>query len=205
MNVNLYLAFVVAAALLIAIPGPNIMLIVSNSLGQGRRLGFFTVVGTSVAMLIQLGIAVAGLTTAMLLMSEWFEWLRWVGVAYLVYLGWRQFSGHKVRAASAVSRARPRLGFWQGFFVSLTNPKTMLFFAAFLPQFADARLPMMSQLILLAATFWCMAVFIDGTYMLLASRLQPLLESADGGKLRGRVSGLLLIAAGLGLALVRRQ
>lgn len=205
MNVNMYIAFVAAAGLLIAVPGPNIMLIVSNSLSQGKRLGFYTVVGTSVAMLIQLGIAVAGLTTAMRFMSAWFEGLRWLGVAYLLYLGWRQWTGKDQNSESAARPASSKLGFWQGFLVSLTNPKTMLFFAAFLPQFADTSLPLQNQLILLAATFWCMAIVIDSSYMLLAGQLKPLLDKADSATLRGRISGVFLFAAGIGLALIRRQ
>ena len=203
MNISLYIAFIVAAGLLIAIPGPNIMLIVSNSLSHGRRAGLFTVFGTSAAMLLQLGIAVAGLTTLMLFMAEWFEWLRWIGVAYLFYLGWRQWTGTNGAAAKPVGRAT--LGLWQGFLVSLTNPKTMLFFAAFLPQFTDSSLPLAKQLYVLAATFWSMAIVIDTSYMLLASRLKPVLESKGSATLRGRLSGLLLCAAGIGLALVRRQ
>jgi len=205
MNFNLYIAFVAAAGVLIAVPGPNVMLIVSNSLSQGKRLGLYTVLGTSVAMLIQLAIAVAGLTTAMMFMSAWFEWLRWIGVAYLLYLGWRQWTGRDTNSRSMTSSASSRLGFWQGFFVSLTNPKTMLFFAAFLPQFADASLPMAHQLIILAATFWCMAIIIDSSYMWLASRLKPVWDDDKKAKLRGRITGFILFAAGAGLALVGRQ
>lgn len=117
MNISLYIAFFAAAGLLISVPGPNIMLIVSNSLEQGKRLGFYTVLGTSLAMLIQLVIAVAGLTTAMLLMSAWFEWLRWIGVGYLLYLGCRNWIGFADDGGQAKSPASARLGFWQGFFV----------------------------------------------------------------------------------------
>ena len=204
MSTNLYFAFIAAAGLLIAVPGPNIMLIVSNSLGHGKRLGIYTVLGTSVAMLLQLAIAVAGLTTAMLFMSAWFEWLRWLGVAYLLYLGYKQWTGPANSVRKAQSPVSARLGFWQGFLVSLMNPKTMLFFAAFLPQFADASLPVTNQLIFLASTFWCMAIVIDSGYLLLASRLKPLLDTENGIKLRGRITGFFLLAGGVSLAFVRR-
>jgi len=204
MNINLYFAFIAAAALLIAIPGPNIMLIVSNSLNHGKRLGIYTVLGTSVAMLVQLAIAVAGLTTAMLFLSTWFEWLRWLGVAYLLYLGYRQWTGAAASFRKSQAPADARLGFWQGFLVSLLNPKTMLFFAAFLPQFADSGSPITRQLILLASTFWCMAIVIDSGYLLLASRIKPLLDTEKRARLRGRITGLFLVAGGAGLALVRR-
>ena len=205
MNISLYIAFFTAAGLLISVPGPNIMLIVSNSLEQGKRLGFYTVLGTSLAILIQLVIAVAGLTTAMLLMSAWFAWLRWIGVGYLLYLGCRNWIGLADDAGQAKPLASAKHGFWQGFLVALTNPKTMLFFAAFLPQFADTSLPITQQLIFLATTFWCMAVVIDSGYMLLASRLKPLLDGEKSAKLRGRITGFFLLAAGAGLALFRRN
>lgn len=204
MNASLYLAFIAAAGLLIAVPGPNIMLIVSNSLSYGKRLGIYTVLGTSVAMLVQLAIAVAGLTTAMLFLSTWFEWLRWLGVAYLLYLGYRQWTGAAASFRKSQAPADARLGFWQGFLVSLLNPKTMLFFAAFLPQFADSGSPITRQLILLASTFWCMAIVIDSGYLLLASRIKPLLDTEKRARLRGRITGLFLVAGGAGLALVRR-
>ena len=184
MNISLYLAFMAAAGLLIAIPGPNILLIVSNSLSQGKRLGFYTVLGTSTAMLIQLIVAVAGLTAAMGFLSSGFEWFRWLGVAYLLYLGWRHWAGQDGNSAQSSAGARVKLGFWQGFLVSLTNPKTMLFFAAFFPQFADSSLPMPRQLIILAASFWCMAIVIDSGYMLLASRMKPLLDNPKSATLR---------------------
>ena len=205
MNISLYLAFIAAAGLLIAIPGPNILLIVSNSLSQGKRLGFYTVLGTSTAMVIQLMVAVTGLTAAMGFLSSGFEWFRWLGVAYLLYLGWRHWMGQADNSAPSSAAARVKLGFWQGFLVSLTNPKTMLFFAAFFPQFADSSLPMTRQLIILAVSFWCMAMVIDSGYMLVASRMKPLLENPKSAKLTGRVSGSFVIAAALGLALVRRQ
>jgi homoserine/homoserine lactone efflux protein len=204
MNASLYLAFIAAAGLLIAVPGPNIMLIVSNSLSYGKRLGIYTVLGTSVAMLVQLAIAVAGLTTAMLFLSTWFEWLRWLGVAYLLYLGYRQWTGTAASFRKSQAPADAWLGFWQGFLVSLLNPKTMLFFAAFLPQFADSGSPITRQLILLASTFWCMAIVIDSGYLLLASRIKPLLDTEKRARLRGRITGLFLVAGGAGLALVRR-
>lgn len=81
----------------------------------------------------------------------------------------------------------------------------MLFFAAFLPQFADTSLPITQQLIFLAITFWCMAVVVDSGYMLLASRLKPLLAGEKSAKLRGRITGFFLLAAGAGLALIRRH
>lgn len=199
MNANLYFAFIAAAFVLIAVPGPSILVILSNSLARGKRLGFYTVLGTSLAMAIQLLVAVGGLATTMIVLSEWLSWLRWLGIAYLVYLGVRHW-----REPDRPETDATNIGFWQGFVVSLTNPQTMLFFAAFLPQFVDPLFPVTKQLTLLAVTFWGMALVIDITYALGADRLRPYLEGPRSRTIRGRIIGTLLLGAALALALVRR-
>jgi homoserine/homoserine lactone efflux protein len=92
MSLTLYFTFMAAAVVLILIPGPNVALIVANSVAYGRRYGLLTVAGTSSAMFIQLALTVFGMTTLLSVIAGWFEWLRWIGVTYLVYLGvkaWR--------------------------------------------------------------------------------------------------------------------
>ncbi len=92
MSLGLYLAFVAATVALIALPGPNVALIVANSVAYGRRFGLVTVAGTSAAMVPQLVLTVLGMTGVLTLAGHLFEWVRWIGVAYLVYLGiqaWR--------------------------------------------------------------------------------------------------------------------
>ena len=92
MGWDLYLAFIAASVVLVIIPGPNVTLIVANSLAYGARSALVTVAGTSIAQAVQLAVTVLGMSWLVLLMAGWFEWLRWLGVAYLVYLGvghWR--------------------------------------------------------------------------------------------------------------------
>lgn len=192
---------------LIAIPGPNVMLITSHALASGPRAGLWTVAGTGAAQVCQLLITALGLTSLLLVLSGAFEALRWAGVAYLVYLGLRQF-----RAAPDGSHPMARRGrslFWQGFWVSWANPKTLLFFAAFFPQFIDPALPAGPQLVLLCITFQTIAILIDGGYALLAGRigrrLRNGLGSERGTRLRNRLTGGLLLGAGLGLALIKRE
>src|ERR687890_1160482 len=89
---ELFFAFVLAVTILMLIPGPNVALIIANSVAYGARYGLLTVAGTSSAMLIQLSITAFGMTELLGMLGSWFEWLRWIGVAYLVYLGigqWR--------------------------------------------------------------------------------------------------------------------
>lgn len=131
MPLDLYLAFVAACVVLIVIPGPNVALIVANSVAHGARYGLMTVAGTASAMVLQLALVVLGASALLGLLASLFDWLRWLGVAYLLWLGVRTW-----RAASADLSgiaAEPRSAaaiFARGFLVSLTNPKTLLFYAA---------------------------------------------------------------------------
>lgn len=199
----LYLAFVAASAALIAVPGPNVAVIVANSVKYGTRHGLLTVAGTSSAMVIQLGLTVAGLSGLLALAAQGFEVLRWAGVFYLVYLG---ISAWRAPAADLASiRADPRSGrqvFVRGFLVSLTNPKTLLFYAAFLPQFVSGGEARNGQLLVLAATFLILAVILDSGWALVASRARNLAGGA--GLMLNRLTGGILLAAAAGLAIARR-
>jgi len=204
MALELYLGFVLAVAILILIPGPNVALIVANSIAFGPRQGLATVAGSSSAMVLQLGLTVAGMTTVMAVMADWFETLRWLGVAYLFYLGVRAWRAPPTDLSQTAPSAAPdwRRLFGRGFLVSLTNPKTLLFYGAFLPQFIDPQQPMMAQLLLLSVTFLAVAIVLDGAWALLAGRMRGALSVR--GALRNRLTGGLLIGAGVGLALARK-
>jgi threonine/homoserine/homoserine lactone efflux protein len=204
MNWDLYFAFVAATALLMLIPGPNVALIVANSVAQGTRIGLLTVLGTSCAMVPQLALTLLGMSTALSVLAHWFEWLRWIGVVYLVYLGVKEWRAQPIDLSRvAASPTSARGVFARGFLVSLTNPKTLLFYGAFFPQFVDVERETGSQLLLLAVTFLGLAAILDSSWAILAGRARPFL--AVRGRLRNRVSGALLIGAGLGLALARKK
>ncbi|HMI96427.1 MAG TPA: LysE family translocator [Micropepsaceae bacterium] len=199
----LYLAFLVATTLLLAIPGPNVALIVSTSIAYGRRHGLVTVGGTSSAMALQLGLTIAGLTAVLTISAALFGWLRWAGVIYLCYLAFRALLAPAADPA-AKSRVPKSLAatYLRGFLVSLANPKTLLFFGAFLPQFVSPTAPLLPQLLLLASSFLVLAILFDSTWAVLASRLGSVL--AAQGRLRHWLEGALLLGAGLGLALARK-
>jgi homoserine/homoserine lactone efflux protein len=203
MPLDLYLAFVLACVVLIVIPGPNVALIVANSVAHGGRFGLLTVAGTSSAVVVHLTLTVLGASVVLNVLAASFDWLRWLGVAYLVWLGigaWRA-------PAADLSRVGPqprsaRLIFARGFAVGLTNPKTLLFYGAFLPQFITPGPTASDQLLLLAVTFLGIAIVLDSVWALLADRLRALLVARV--RLRNRLTGGLLVGAGLGLALARR-
>lgn len=205
MGWELYLAFIAASVVLVVIPGPNVTLIVANSLAYGARSALVTVAGTSMAQAVQLAVTVLGMSSLVLLMAGWFEWLRWLGVAYLLYLGvqhWR--AGTDDGNGQAAAKASWRSLFGRGFLVATTNPKTLLFYAAFLPQFIDPLLPPTPQLVLLSITFLVVATLLDGSYALLGGRVRQVMRGPRFTRIRNRVTGSLLITAGVGLALARR-
>jgi homoserine/homoserine lactone efflux protein len=203
MSMNLYLAFVAASLALALMPGPNVAVIISNSVAYGPRYGLLTVTGTSSAMIPQLLVVTLGLAGVLEFMSHWFEVLRWIGVAYLLYLGIEALRAPaaNLAAMSALPKS-PRAIYTKGLLVSLTNPKTLLFFGAFLPQFVDPKSDAVSQLALLSLTFIILCSMVDMTWALAAGRARPLLIRA--GRWTNRITGGVLITAAAALALARK-
>jgi len=204
MNMTLYFAFIAATTALILLPGPNIMMIVSNSIAYGPKRGLATVAGTSAAMAVFLSLTTLGMNSLVLAASDWFEWLRWGGAAYLIYLGVQQFRAPPVTESAAGPPMALSRAFAQGFIVSATNPKVLLFYAAFLPQFVDPAVPVLPQMLLLSVTFLVIAAGLDSGFALAAGRLRGIFANPRLGKLQNRLTGLLLISAGLWLAFIRR-
>jgi homoserine/homoserine lactone efflux protein len=204
MPLDLLLAFAAASVILIVIPGPNVALIVANSVAHGARYGLMTVAGTASAMVLQLALVVLGASALLGTLADVFEWLRWLGVAYLLWLGVRTWRAASADLSGIKAERRSMISIYvRGFLVSLTNPKTLLFYAAFLPQFVStAAGDATRQLLLLAGTFLLIAVLLDGAWAMLASRLRALLQAR--AKLRNRITGGLLVGAGVGLALARK-
>jgi len=207
MNVSLYIAFLIAAAALILLPGSTVMIVTSKSLRHGVNSGLIAVAGSTFAAAIQLMVVVAGLASVVVFVSSWFEWIRWVGVAYLLYLGvraWMDSIGDQNGTAKASLSTSGHRDFADGFLVTLTNPKTLLFHGAFLPQFVDPTIPALPQLLALASGFLVVAAILDSCWALLAARLGKFLSGNRSRKLIDRMSGSLLIGAGTTLALIRR-
>jgi threonine/homoserine/homoserine lactone efflux protein len=204
MHLELYLGFVLATTILILIPGPNVSLIVANAIAYGTRYGLLTVAGTSSAIVLQLALTALGLTATLGVLAGWFEWIRWIGVAYLLYLGFRQWMAAPVDLTRTPPQPRSfRAIALRGFLISLTNPKTLLFYGAFFPQFLAPDAPVGPQVALLSLTFFVIAAGLDCGWALLAGRVRSVL--AIRGRLRNRLSGGFLMGAGIGLALAHRR
>lgn len=202
MLTTLFIPFVLATIVLGLIPGPNVALTVANSLAHGARYGLLTVAGTSSAMVPQLILTILGMSTLITLLADGFDILRWLGVAYLLYLGIRQWRAPAQDLAHM--RARPKSVkeiYGRGFFVSLTNPKTILFYGAFFPQFITPGADTTTQLIVLSCAFLVVITMIDCLWALLAGYARRYLPGDSSWA--NRISGTFLIMAALLLALIR--
>jgi homoserine/homoserine lactone efflux protein len=192
-ELNHLLTFVLISAVFIVSPGPNVIVIISTSLQAGKKRGLQTVLGTSVAQAIQLVIAAIGTTWFLTLLSRGLFWLKWIGVVYLLFLGVTSLISFVKKEEGAQSSA---LGsFQRGFWVSLTNPKTILFFSAFLPQFVMESANYVEQIALLSLLFWLLALVLDSTWALLAGQTKKLFAGRNIARIQNGVSGTLYITA----------
>lgn len=197
-----YPFFVLAASLLLLTPGPNVALIVANSVAYGARYGLITVAGTTAAVVVHLGFLGFGMGQALGVIGVMFDWVRWAGVAYLVFIGVQTWRAPTMDLAQLEAQPRSvRRMLVRAGVVSLTNPKTLLFYGAFFPQFIAPTRPVGPQVWTLCVTFVVIAVVIDTLWALAAARARVLL--AGRARLRNRISGGLLVGAGIGLALAR--
>jgi threonine/homoserine/homoserine lactone efflux protein len=187
------------------IPGPNVALIVSNSLAHGSRQGMLTALATSSASIAQLLLVSIGMASAVSQLGHWFGLFRWFGVAYLVLIGIQQWRARPPPLAQPGQPARQSIRsiFAKAATVSVLNPKTLLFYAAFFPQFLAADRPVAPQLAVLATLYLLIALTIDCLWAIGAGQFRSLLGA--GSRLFNRISGGVLIGAGLGLALDRSR
>ena len=203
MSLEVYLAFVAATALLILTPGPMVAYVVGTTLSRGLRHGLVAVAGSMLASAIQLAVVAAGLAALLSLAGEMFFWLKWVGAAYLLYLGVKALRA-PVEDLSDIegSKVSEQRTFLEAFIVNLTNPKGLLFHGAFLPLFISPAAPVGPQLLLLSVTFLVVGGVLDSMWALTAARTRPLL--ARVGRWKNRITGGVLITAAAGLAMVRK-
>jgi homoserine/homoserine lactone efflux protein len=204
MELHVYLAFVIATSIMIALPGPSVLLTVANSISFGWKHGIFTVAGATMGIAVQLVIAAVGLASLLNVVAEAFEWLRWAGAAYLVYLGIKQWrSANKPLEIDTASASKKNV-FVQGLVTTIFNPKSLIFIAAFLPQFINASRPLGLQFIFIVPTFLAITFTVTSVWALVAGKLRGFFRSRRALKSVSRTSGGLMILAGLGLILARR-
>lgn len=204
MELHVYLAFVVATTIMIALPGPSVLLTVAHSISFGWQRALATVAGETMGIAVQLIVAAIGLTSLLNVVAEAFEWLRWSGAAYLIYLGikqWRSASEPLEFDTSSVSKTNL---FVQGLVITIFNPKSLIFIAAFLPQFIDAAHPLGLQFAFIVPTFLIITFTVTSVWALVAGNVSGFLRGQQALKSVFRTAGGLMIIAGVGLAMARR-
>jgi threonine/homoserine/homoserine lactone efflux protein len=201
MSIELYLAFLGATALLFLTPGPAMSLVLANSAAHGTRAGLMTVAGNAVGFAGLLLVVIAGMSWIVEAMAQWFDLIRLAGAAYLVWLGLGRLLA-KQDADSGLARPR-KAHFREGMTVAVANPKVLLFLGAFLPPFVNPAGNVALQLWLLAGSFVALSlIFGAGLALAVASARSYL--AGRGAVMVERLSGGVLIEAGLWLALARR-
>jgi threonine/homoserine/homoserine lactone efflux protein len=204
MSVEVYITYVLACFIFTIIPGPTVTLVAANSLTHGTRAGLLNVLGTQLGLAVMMLILAIGLTSIIATLGIWFDWLRLLGAAYLIWLGWKMLRSSGGIEAQA-GAAKPRGGFvLQGFLVLMGNPKALLWFGAFIPQFVDPSTDYVRQVIVLGITAMAAAAITDGAYALLGGGARSLM-SKGRVRLVSRIGGLCLIGGGAWLALARSR
>ena len=197
----LLLAFLGASLVLAVTPGPAVVYILARTLSQGRASGLASVAGVALGNLGNAVGAALGLAALFAVSSAAFTVVKWAGAAYLVWMGVRMLRSSGAPAADGalpVSPMKPAKVFRDGFVVALLNPKTALFFAAFLPQFMSAHAPHLAQSLVLGSVFCAVAACTDLVYVLAASLLAPRIAKLGAHARWGqRVAGASFIGLGL--------
>lgn len=196
-------AFALACFVIVIVPGPTVTVIIANSLRDGVRPGLMNVAGTQAGLVPMFLIVALGLDTVVAAMAEWFFWIKLAGAAYLVWLGGKMLRS-KGEIGDPARVRRPKTGYFvQGMLVIWSNPKALLFFGAFLPQFVDPAGDPFWQSVLYGGIFMAVATVFDSMYAIAAGRAGGLL-TRHRIRLVERVSGALLIGGGLWMAALRR-
>ena len=201
MNWHLFSAFLVITVILIMTPGPIVTLVIATGASKGVRAALVTVAGTSIGNAVLLAAIAFGLGWVLNNAVQLFEALRWVGAAYLIWLGVQAWRGASRPEEKPVSG---HVQFRRGFLVALSNPKTIAFFTAFLPQFIDPSLSAERQLAVMCVVSVMLAAITDSGWAIAAGLGRTWFMRPARKKLLARLSGLVLIGGGVWLSLARR-
>jgi len=206
MSFDLYLAFIAASAVVLMVPGPTVLLIVAHALKEGPRATLPTTAGVVAGDALAVTITLVGLGALMAASAMLFEVLKWLGAAYLIWLGIRTLmeKPHAAEAAAARPAASSRRLAGRAFIVTALNPKSIAFFVAFLPQFVDPAAALAPQLMIMGATFVALAGINTLAYAFAASRVARFLTRPLWQSVMRWSSGFVLIGAGVMTAAMRR-
>lgn len=201
MSLHTWLAFLAASAVLLAIPGPTVLMVIGQSLGGGRRHALPLVAGVALGDLTSMPLSLAGLGALLAASATAFAILKWGAAAYLAYLGVKLW-----RAPVMTEASRPLsafAAFRHAYVVTALNPKGIAFFVAFVPQFIAADQPFVPQAAILVASFVGLASVTTTSYAVLAGQMSSMVRRPNVRRGFNRAGGTVLIGAGVALALKR--
>lgn len=204
MSLEHWLAFALASAVLVAIPGPTVLLVISYALGHGRKSAAATVAGVALGDFTAMTASMLGLGAFLAASSMLFTVLKLIGAAYLVYMGiklWRAPVG--LPGLMEAAETKPRRIFAHAYVVTALNPKSIVFFIAFLPQFFTGQ-PILPQMVIFEATFLVLATLNAATYGLIAAAARRTIRKPAVQRTVNRIGGSFLIGAGVLAATWRR-
>ncbi|WP_407493952.1 LysE family translocator [Pseudooceanicola sp. MF1-13] len=207
MDIHIWLAFVAASIALLLIPGPTVLLVLSYAISQGKRVALATVAGVALGDLIAMSASLAGLGALLLASATLFMVLKWVGAAYLIYLGiklYRSASSASLGQLETADQSSASGVFGHAAAVTALNPKSIIFFIAFVPQFVATDSPVLPQFAILTATFVGLAAINALAYALLADKLRSRIARPSVLAWFSRIGGGALIAMGIATAAVKR-
>jgi len=206
MSFETWLAFALASFVIVTIPGPTVLMVVSYALGHGRRAAYAIVAGVALGDFTAMTASMLGLGALLATSAEIFTIVKWIGAAYLVYLGiklWRAPVTTGEELAAPVEWSRWRV-FLNSYVAATLNPKGIVFYVAFFPQFLDPAQSMATQMAVLVPTFVFFGTMNALIYALLASAAKRFIRNAAVQRRVNRIGGALLVAAGAATMIWRR-
>lgn len=203
MHLPIWLSFIGASFVFGLIPGPSVCFTIAHALKHGARRTLPTILGQLVANCCQIIVVLFGIARLLEQSVLFFHALKMIGAVYLIYLGYRQWTASKphVHMQKGVDSKTVRRAFVDGFVVCGTNPKAILYYAALLPQFVLPTFDENTQLIILAITSVIIAALVLGFYTILAHKVKHWFNSKNYWKTQNRLTGILMIGAGIALSM----
>jgi threonine/homoserine/homoserine lactone efflux protein len=207
MELDTYVAYVIASLIVMVAPGPTVMLVAAHATAWGGRRSLYTILGVALSCSLLFVVFALGAAALMGALADFFAWVKLAGAAYLVWLGLQQWRAdpHQVLGRGTNGPRRTQSLALQGFFVNITNPKSLIFFAAFLPPFLDPAVPAAPQLVIMGATFIGILVGVCCSYAFIAARARRFLNDRRRVRIANRATGTLLVGTGLALVASRRS
>lgn len=193
-----------ACFLLAIVPGPTVTVIIANALSRGTLAGLSIIAGTQLGLITMILVVATGMEALVSFMGFAFDWIKLIGAAYLVWLGYKMLrSSGELGAADADRTKRYRDLVFEGFVVIWSNPKALMFFGAFIPQFVTREQPAFPQIVMLGLFFMLIAGASDSVYAIVAGRARGFITAARV-RIVNRVSGVILMCGAVWLALQKR-